>query len=210
MRKRLLLLTKSAKRKNDGATYGYCVAGIDEEGNFIRLCADQSGDSLTEGEMRFKPLDVVECDLSGPFPISCQTENHVINLGNITRTEAKSVSYVDELYGDKKIGRISYFGSMRDRIEKKEAEELGYSLAAIKVRELKIYRDEKKKYRAVFQIGKNVAESVSMTDPDYYFKAKDATVEEPVVFERAILIVSLPNNPPYIKFIAKIFEIQTK
>ncbi|HOC91367.1 MAG TPA: hypothetical protein PKH33_03250 [bacterium] len=207
MRKRLLLLTKSAKRKNDGATYGYCVAGIDEEGKFVRLCADEKGDSLTEEEMPFKPLDTVECDLSGPFPISCQTENFVVKLKNIAKVEAKSVSYVDELYGDKKIGRRSYFGSMRDRVGKKEAEKLGYSLAAIKVRELKIYRDENKKYRAEFQIGKNVAKPVSMTDPDYYFKAKDATVEEPVVFERAILIVSLPNNPPYIKFIAKIFEI---
>lgn len=205
MIKKILLLTKSSKRKNNGE-YGYCVAGIDfYTMEFIRLVADEKGDSLTDKEMQLKPLDIIQCNIDGPYPINNQVENYVIETNTTKKIDSKDIAFIKKLYEEDKFQRKSFFGDMSDRIANTEL--LGHSLSVIMVKDLIVYRDDKSKYRADFAVGNNKASNISMTDPDYYPTAKNATKNEPISIGNAIIIVSLPSDTPYCKFIAKIFEI---
>jgi len=81
------------------------------------------------------------------------------------------------------------------------------TMVSIMVKNLVIYRDDNSKYRTDFTIGNNTVNHISMTDPDYYRCAKDAKKYNPFYVGNAIIIVSLPSDPTYYKFIAKIFAI---
>ena len=203
MIKKILLLTKSSKRKNNNQ-YGSCVAGVDYDTmEFIRLVADKEGDSLTDGEMLWKPLDIIQCDINGPYPIGNQVENYVVDTNTVKKVNYKDIAFIKKLYEEDKFQRKSFFGNMSDRIANTEL--LGYSLSVIMVKDLVVYRDDK--YRADFAIGDNKASNISMTDPDYYKTAKNATKSKPISIGNSIIIVSLPSDTPYCKFIAKIFKI---
>jgi len=204
MIKKILILAKSSKRRHDGA-FGSCVAGIDNKGNFIRLVADRFGDSLTDKEAQFEPLDIIECEVSEPYPIGNQTENCIIDSATINFISKQDILFIKKLYEEDRFPRKSFFGSMQNRIDNDQY--LGHSLSVICVKDLLIYRDENYKYKADFSIGKNRAIRISMTDPDYYKQAKNAAIDSPIVVDNAILFVSLPGTPIYHKFIAKIFEI---
>jgi hypothetical protein len=205
MIKKILLLTKSNKRKNNGK-FGKCVAGIDENTmEFIRLVSNKNGDSIADNEMPFKPLDIIQCEIDGPYPIGSQVENHIVDVSTIKKIGCRKIEFIKELYEEDRFQKTSFFGDMNDRIV--DIKSLRYSLSAIMVKNLAIYKDNNSKYKADFTIGNNTASNISMTDPDYYPSAKNTTKSNPFLVENAIIIVSLPGNPTYYKFIAKIFVV---
>jgi hypothetical protein len=205
MIKKILLLTKSRKRKNNGE-YGNCVAGIDDESmEFIRLVFDASGDSLTNKEMPFEPLDIIQCEVKGPYPICCQVENHIVNVNTIEKIGRRNIEFIKKLYEENKFQRKSFFDNMNNYVA--DAKSLGHSLSVIMVKNLALYKDDNSKHRADFTIGNNKADNISMTDPDYYRYTKNATKNTPFLVDNAIIIVSLPSDSPYNKFVAKIFAI---
>jgi hypothetical protein len=206
MIKNILLLTKSSKRKNDGKRFGNCVAGIDEDTmKFIRLVFDENGDSLSDDEMPFEPLDIIQCEIDGPYPIGNQVENHIVDLSTVEKIGNRNIEFIKRLYEENKFQKKSFFGDMNDRIA--DIKVLNYSLSAVIVKNLTIYRDGNFKHRADFTIDDNKASNISMTDPYYYQFAKNATKNNPFLIDNAIIIVSLPSDQPYFKFIAKIFAI---
>jgi len=205
MIRKILLLTKSSKRKNNGE-FGNCVTGIDEETmEFIRLVSDKNGDSLSDDEMQFNPLDIIQCKIDGPYPIGSQVENHIVDVSTIEKIDCRDIEYIKKLYEGNKFQRKSFFGDMNDCVV--DIKSLEYSISVIMVKNLAIYRDNNSKYKADFTIGNDKANNISMTDPDYYRSAKNATKSKPIRVDNAIIIASLPSNPTYYKFIAKIFVI---
>jgi len=209
MIRKILLLTKSSKRKNNNK-YGNCVVGVDENTmEFIRLVSDKSGDSLADDEIPFKPLDIIQCKIDGPHPIGSQVENYIVDVSSIEKIDSRNIEFIKKLYEENKFQRKSFFGDMNDCVF--DIKPLGYSLSVIMVKNLAIYRDNNSKYKADFTIGNDKANNISMTDPDYYQSAKNATKSDPFRVGNAIIVVSLPSEPYrdgfYYKFIAKIFKI---
>ena len=202
MRKKVIILTKSAKRRNGGG-YGYCVAGVSIEPgqNFkwVRLVSDDNGDSIPENNFPYSPLDVIEVDLS-PCPLNNQIENH--EFSNIKKFGVARPEILPKIYN--KI-QHSFFGDMNKSI----TTNIGHSLSMLFVKNIEIYRDESDKQRADFYKGNNKAEGIAMTDytENFRFCTKKGTTERKHI-PQAYIVVSLPSTPPYNKFIAKIFPLQ--
>ena len=203
MKKKIIILTKSAKRCHDGR-FGYCVAGVSIESGgryrWIRLVSDKNGDSIPDdGSFPFNPLDVVEADVF-PCPLNNQIEN--FEFKNVKKFGVAKPSILSKIYN---VILHSFFGNMRKSVEAN----VGYSLSMLHVKQLEIYRDVNDKQRADFYKGNNKADGIAMTDysENYRFCTRKGTKERKKITE-AYIVVSLPSNPPYIKFIAKIFPIK--
>lgn len=202
MRKKILILTKSAKRRHDGINHGYCVAGIFQNINggyqWIRLVADEEGDSLPEGSFLFEPLDVIEADIC-PCPKNNHIENYTFSnprkIGRIEDNQLKTIF--------KKLSH-SFFGNMSNIYDGRPNNSLTILLAT----NLRIYREDNGAgpSKIDFKMGNNTARGVAMTDYKYMPKKYTGQI---TTIPLAICVASLPNHPPYYKFIASIFPIDS-
>ena len=202
MRKQLLILTKSNKKRHDGS-YGKCVAGIakktDGQYEWIRLVADRSGDSILDSDFPYKPLDIIEADLH-----PCPNGNHIENCTYdfVSKKRTISVEQLKDIYREMP---HSFFGSMASKYDGVPAKSLTILLAS----NIRIYWEESggvKRQRMDFNMGNNRAIGISMTDPDYY---TNKAVNEERHIPLAICVASLPDQPVYNKFIASIFPIDS-
>ena len=206
MRKKLLILTKSNKKRHDGQTYGKCVAGVslDPSDNFkwFRLVADANGDSLLDSQFPYSPLDIIDVELY-PCPLNNQTENCRFNIYG--KVGSKTISELNNIFGEMP---HSFFGNMNDYVINPRN-----SLTVFFAKNLHIYWLERagKMYQKVdFDMGSNHAVGISMTDPEHYTsKEKNGTKDIPM----AICVASLPSAPSFMnhynKFIATIFPVES-
>ena len=203
MKKQIIILAKSNKRRHDG-TYGKCVAGLTRETNggyqWVRLVADREGDSLTDEDFPYKPLDVVEAELT-PCPLRNHIENYT--FANLEKRSSINLSQLKEIFQQMP---HSFFGSMTSYYRDGTPPN---SLSILLAHDIRIYWEEKhgdKKQRMDFSMGNNRATGISMTDRRHYTdKATSAEKTIPL----AICVASLPNEPVYNKFIASIFPIDS-
>lgn len=196
---RLVVLTKSAKRRNDGANYGNCVAGINADGEWVRLVSDFNGDSLSDYECRqFNCLDIIDVEVT-PCPIEHHPEN--VKLERFVENVRKySIHDVVRKFGldDDRFCFVNTFNSLDER----ERQQAGKSLVLIMVQNLIIYQDDRGKIKAKFIYNGQQYKDISVTDNQY---------RKPLEFEDAYIVVSLPNETKgyarYYKFIAAIYPI---
>ena len=203
MKRKILILTKSNKQRHDGG-YGKCVAGLihepDGHYSWVRLVADCEGDSLTDDDFPYEPLDIVEAELT-----PCPLRNHIENCTFDDLNKVAKISYAQLKQIFKQIPH-SFFGDMssayRNGVPTK-------SLTILLAKDIRIYWEEKygrKKQRIDFSMGNNRATGISMTDPKHYTN-KDKNAEKTIPL--AICVASLPNEPQFNKFIASIFPIDS-
>lgn len=202
MRTKCLILAKSYKRRHDGKIGGRCVAGIirDEHNvlKWVRLVADETGESILNDEFPFEPLDIIDVDL---FP--CPQKNHIENCTyefprKVTTVSTKQLKRVFENLPH------SFFGSMSNRFEGQPTS----SLSIIFAKNLRIYwkLENGNKPKVDFKMGNNEATKVAVTDPNYYVDPGNHEIHIPL----AICVVSLPvDGPYYTKFIASIFPVES-
>ena len=196
---KLVVLTKSAKRMNDGKRYGNCVAGINERGEWVRLVSDFDGDSLSDNTCRpFDCLDIIDVEVT-PCPLEHHPENVKLEHFN-ERLRKWTIGDVVKKFGldNERFCFVNKYNSLND-IERHQTEK---SLILIKVEELKIYLDDRKSYKAQFYYNGFQYEDISVTDNRY---------RKPMIFDEAYLVVSLPSDTGgykrYYKFIAAIYPI---
>jgi len=106
------IMAKSKKGRRNG-DHGYCVAGITEEGKWIRLVSDKGGDSLPE-DVSFKVGQVIVADVESA-PLAHQPENAV--LGKWRTTKESSESYIT---GSKPASESCIFGNTANHLTEKE------------------------------------------------------------------------------------------
>jgi hypothetical protein len=189
---KIAIITRSNKRRFN-KDYGCCVAGITEHGDWIRLVADEFGDSLPDNNMTPKANTVIEADVL-PAPLAFQPENAV--LGN-WYTINESISQYIELIGLSSENYI--FGNTSNRLNKVEMESINGSLRLFKVSNLEIYRGTNNSWKVKFNYNRNDYDDIAMTDPKHYRVG---------FIGDAHVVVSLPNDDGgfsgYYKFVATI------
>ena len=202
MRKKILILAKSNKRRHDG-TYGKCVAGLTQDQNkeyrWVRLVADRDGDSVTDAAFPFNPLDIIEADIS-PCPLRNHIENHTYS--NARKISSITIEQLKNMYP---LLPHSFFGSTSNTFENGTPTS---SLTICIAKDMRIYweeRDGHKRQKADFILGNHPVNGVAMTDPKFYTN-KESNEEKTIPV--AICVASLPNEPVYHKFIAGIFPFE--
>ena len=194
---KFVVLTKSAKKMNNG-NFGNCVAGFNEQGEWVRLVSDMDGDSLSDSACRtFDCLDVINIDATA-CPIKYQQENMKLErlLGKIGKYTIEDV--VDEYGTDSDSFCFVNNNYVLSEIERQSVD---HSLLLIKAQNLKIYPDDKR-IKARFTYKKRQYANISITDNRH---------KNPAEYDEAYIVVSLPSETGgyvgYYKFIAAVYPI---
>ena len=197
---RIAIITRSNKGRADGS-YGCCVAGITEYGKWIRLVADENGDSLPNNNSTPKVNTVIEViDATIKYvPLELQPENAI--LGNYRKI-------ADDVNIDKCINLVGLsteeyiFGALYNCLNDEEMKRINGSLRFYKVNNLEIYRNEKNKWKVKFSYNGNGYYDIAMTDPNHY---------QVKFIGNAYIVVSLPNESidfRWYKFVARIIPLK--
>jgi len=193
----LLIMANSNKRRPDN-TFGRCVAAVTLNGEWIRLVADKEGNSIQENDVRgIKLLTVVMAEIERA-PLIYQNENAIL-LKKLDIIQENKDNYLKNI---KHIDELGIFGNTSNHLSIHEINNgVGGTLRYISVDELSTYRGESDgdKCKAMFLYQKNTYEEMAMTDPNWY-AAKGTTRK----IGKARIVVSIPNTPPFNKFIAAI------
>ena len=193
---KVAILAKSNKRRNNKKDYGYCVAGIDESGKWIRFVADNDGDSLPE-DVNIKVGQVILAN-GKRAPLTHQIENVVLDDFCVTKETVNQ--YVGSLT---QVDEVGIFGSTDNQLTAIEMRNVNGTLRLIGVSKLEVYWEGSVdlKCKARYEYNGTYYDGMSMTDPSNYTKKGSA----PKQIGKAHIVVSLPEQPPYIKFVAAIF-----
>jgi len=196
---KLVVLTKSAKRRNDRITYGNCVAGINELGEWVRLVSDYDGDSLLDSTCRpFSCLDIIDVDVT-PCPIEHHPENVKLERFNGVIGSCSIDDVVERFNTDtERMCFINKYSSLTEN-ERHQAEK---SLMLILVQDFVVYKDDRGKYKAKYIYNGLQYEDIGITDNRY---------KRLIEFDEAYIVVSLPNetvgHARYYKFIAAVYPV---
>jgi hypothetical protein len=188
---KIAILARSNKRRHD-KSYGCCVAGITENGEWIRLVADEGGDSLPDDNTTPRVATVIEADIV-QAPLEYQVENAILGYWNYIDNEDPN-DYVSILVQP---NEQYLFGSTCDKLNISERNKVEGSLRIVDVQALRTYKSEG--WRASFIYNGNEYE-ISMTAPNGY--GKGGTVKD---FGDACIVVSTPKDSPFLKFVAAIY-----
>ncbi|MCL1820947.1 MAG: hypothetical protein FWG36_09885 [Oscillospiraceae bacterium] len=195
---KIVILAKSNKRRNNG-NYGKCVAGLNADGDWIRLVSNESGDSLADKDCRhFECLDVIDVDAT-EAPLEYQPENMILE-------------HLNRKIGQLPIERIiEKFGTSDDKycfinsnhlLSEREMKRTDNSLKLFDVKNLHIYKNDNNSYKADFEYKGIHYNNFSMTAPCHF---KEYT------YDNAYIVVSIPPRDGgysgYYKFVAAIYPI---
>lgn len=205
---KVIVLTKSVKHG------GYCVAGIDvSTGELVRLISDDTdtdgaltADDITyEDGTMMEMLDLIKVEIAGRGDNYIQPENYIIDrkyyiqkIKRVTLIEALSYHPCDNL------GTI--FGNCDYYVPEENAQYVGYSLALVRVQNLKIYKDYNKygqpKTKASFVYNRVQYYWISVTDSRFF------DISDEIEYQSATLVISIgtPYNSKCYKFIAAVYE----
>jgi hypothetical protein len=192
---KLAILTKSNKARRDGS-FGSCVAGVTASGEWIRLVSDIDGDSISEncfGQISLPK--VIETEVER-VPLAYQTENAILLSYSITQDDVKN--YVRNI---PTVNENGIFGNTLNKLTEYEMRRNQGTLRFVNVENLTTYRRENEKCKAEFIHQGNNYTEIAMTDPNWY-AAKGTNLK----VGNAHIVISLPNNPPFLKFIAAICQ----
>ncbi|GHT01741.1 hypothetical protein AGMMS50276_30400 [Synergistales bacterium] len=191
---KIAILARSNKRQHNN-DYGCCVAGITEQGKWIRLVADERGDSLPDSVRTPNVCTVIEANIIYA-PLKYQIENAVLINWAEVRNE-KIGDFVNKLFQP---DERYLFGTQSNRLGPTEMNKSNGSLRLIQVNELEIYKSNSNSWKTKFKYAGSYYEGISMTDPKHYSTGEIGT---------AIIVVSLPNDDGgysgYYKFVAAIY-----
>ncbi|MCL2351739.1 MAG: hypothetical protein FWC55_04315 [Firmicutes bacterium] len=192
MKLKIAVLAVSNKRRHND-DYGRCVAGVTENGEWIRLVADKDGDSLPVNT-GLRPMSLIEANVEYA-PLVHQPENAVLIDYRFAGGDIKN--YLAAL---KPCLERYVFGNPSNRLNENEMREVRGSLRLILVRNLEIYSSGRWKVR--FTYNECDYADIAMTDPKHYRNER---------FDSAYILVSLPNAERcyggYYKFAAAIYPV---
>ena len=198
----MILASSNKRRRNND--YGRCVAGITENGKWIRLVADGTGDSLpVHVGKKLKPFLIINANVTFA-PLKYQPENAILldysRIGNYEST------YFNAAYNSHPEQYI--FGNLSNRLSEDEMSRINGSLRMIKASDIEIYKNDKESWKIKFKHFKHDGnmttvlseyEDIAMTDPDFYRVKKIGA---------ACIVLSLPSDKggysAYYKFVAAI------
>ena len=195
---KIVVLTKSPKRMNDNS-YGNCVAGLNEQGEWVRLVSDVDGQSLSDKACSsFGCLDVIDVE-AVPCPIKNQPENYKLEK-LIRKVSRHIITDVIEEYG---VGDEQFvFVNSSSTLTESERRQADASLMIIKVNNLIISLDNRNKSKAQFTYNNTNYQNISVTDNRF---------KKPIAFDEAFIVVSLPSETDgfvnYYKFIAAVYPV---
>ncbi|MDR1840826.1 MAG: hypothetical protein LBQ86_02770 [Holophagales bacterium] len=204
-RMKVAILAKSTKVRHDKVTYGYCVAGVNELGEWIRLVADHEGDSLIQADVDKTNLNVGKIFEVNVIraPLKHQSENVVLVDFDFRLTNEDPNQYVGKL---KQLNEVGIFGNLSYFLTNNDILNPNGTLRIIEVFNLVIYWDKNDKRKARFDYNGVKYEQMSMTDPKYY--TRKGSLEETSIGS-AYIVVSFPEKPwtdgKYYKFVAAIY-----
>ncbi|MCL2203641.1 MAG: hypothetical protein FWB88_06850 [Defluviitaleaceae bacterium] len=194
---KIAILAKSFKGKNNGKR-GYCVAGITEDGDWIRLVDDTYGDSLPN-RVEFEVGQIIQAQVE-PAPFAYQSENAI--LYDYSVIEGDWNDYIARLRQPNEpyvfVNNAGYLNELQMR-------KINGTLRLASVNALEIYKNEGRSgCKASFMHKGKTYEDVSMTTPGFYTR-------DTMHVGRADIVVSLPAEKGsytyYYKFIAAIFPV---
>lgn len=210
-RVQMILMTKSYKHGK------YCVSGFDlNSGEWIRLVSSKDHNNavnkwVVDNPPRKECLDIIEVELLEHAPLTCQTENFLIN----ERNEILKIDHIqiEDILNNKFLDEASYvFGNSSKSITEEEALNLGYSLSFVLVQDFIVscyYDDHYERWvnKCSFKYNGRRYVDISLTDPEYRREEYNGKL-----FESVALVVSLPSEPyqgdgRFYKFVAKVFEV---
>lgn len=203
----IIIMTESSK-------FGQkCVAGIDtSSGRWVRLVSD---DEVTHGAISnedlicsngkmCKVLDIVNVPIIRKCGSMIQPENVLIDTSKYIDIVGKA-TFSDVLNIHPAEVRFDILGNKYAYVTEQKVGRIGYSLALVKVNNLKIVqtenRDGKPKTKANFRYQGEDYENMSVTDPDFY------SVPNGTLYNTAYLVISIgtPHENKYYKFVSGIF-----
>lgn len=197
MTTKVTILAKSSKHK------GFCVAGVDENGRWVRLVSDEQGEALAGSYCsNFDVLDVVSL-LIEPKPIKYQPENILVKskCSNVGKTNINDLlkKHPYLLHNGDYI-----FANNTHKVFEEDMGLLKNSLLIAKVKDIStVFLDGRKCKASFVYNGRNYI-NVSVTDPNCYTK-------DPISYKGAYIVVSVPSEPwetyGYFKFVAAIYPI---
>ena len=198
---KVILLAKSNKRMNNKA-YGKCVVGLTENGNWIRLVSDASGDSLPDKDCNaFERLDIIDVETE-KYPLEYQPENEKLVRFN-GKMGKMSIEDVIAKYGVN--DDTHCFINNRNLLYENEMKKTNGSLLLLKAHNLKVYKDDRNIHKAAFEYNGIRYEDISMTAPEHYNRLFS--------YDNAFIVVSLPPDTGgyrgYYKFVAAIYPCKS-
>jgi hypothetical protein len=203
----IVILTVSSKHKD------FCVAGIDyDTGDMIRLVSENkdTNDAIPREMLEYTdgsvctPLDVVKVPILKPSPLRYQPENMLVDKSfhweKIGKVKLSDVVRLHPLDNNRFI-----FGTASYITNESAIRELNCSLTIIQVTEFELVLGTNsrgdKRTKCRFKYYGIVYENMSVTDPTLYnlpigYKA-----------QTAVLVISIPFDEPWYKFVSKAFLI---
>ena len=176
---KVCLLTKSDKHN------GYCVAGVNTKGDWVRLVSTKSGEAI-KGNFPYAIASWIEVK-GERAPLVNQPENYL--LSEVTKTSDYNIK-------SKCIGELSenkfnpnLFGNVSHCLKSNEIKNIRHQLTAVFVEKLQIYKNENENFKSKFVYNGDTYENMSLTDSRYYKEC---------FFDKAALIVS---HPIYLIFV---------
>ena len=213
MKMTFIVLSKSAKHGNK------CVAGIRQDGNFVRIVSPYSNidNAIPNWYIKNKYLgldvqilDEIEVEVIKPLPNETQPENYLVDL-DVPPSFVKKNTLQNALDLTKENADSYAFINTNRFLNVQEVANVGYSLKFIIATNVHIEQVDsygKPKMKVWFTYNGQNYERFSLTDPDYF-------CDDEWNFTNAALFLSLAHQPfvtdtgeqRYYKFVAKVFPL---
>jgi hypothetical protein len=183
----------SDKKRHNGEK-GYCIAGLDSSGNWVRLVANKSGDSIDKEKVDMKPLDIYDVKTK-VAPIKHQPENNVLDGYKRTCHVSETPTFrgaIRRALCKKKylFQNDNYYIKLSDHSDKDG------SLLVAEVSGLKV-RQVAGKTKCEFDYNGVHYDYMSVTDPNFYGDYKVGN---------AYVVISTPTESDYVKETGQMFK----
>ena len=196
MKMELLVLAKSDKNN------GYCVAGINGFGKFIRLVKNSEGHALAKERCNFNKMDFLTID-AVPAPLVHQKENYVLRE---IINQTKSNMQIEDLQKYTQNPEF-VFSNTNPWLTGKEINSQNTSFLFVEATDLFIYENDEGKHKCDFTYNNNNYKGFSITDPKFKLKNKKIS--------KCLVAVSLPEvpykkygNDLYYKFVCAVYPLK--
>lgn len=203
----IIILSRSSKHGK------YCVAGIHlQTGNFVRLCSEDASThgALSETDLEYDDrsscaiLDIARIYVKGNRPLLTQPENIVIDQSRSWHKLGRYTVNDLDIYLTKEPRGLVY-GSTSSIATPEQVIQGGKSLILVKAEGIHFYRTMNiygsRKSKVDFTINGTIHREYSMTDPRFY------NVQDGTTISSAILLISVPEDPSFYKFVATIIIV---
>lgn len=203
----IIILSRSSKHGK------YCVAGIHlQTGDFVRLCSEDESThgALSETDLEYDDrsscaiLDVARIYVKGNKPLPTQPENIVIDQSRRWHKLGRYAVNDLDIYLTKEPRGLVY-GSTSPIATLEQVIRGGKSLLLVKAKDILFYKTintyGSRKSKVDFTINGTFHKEYSMTDPRFYY------IQDGTTISSAILLISVPEDSSFYKFVATIITV---